>query len=222
MYYQKESENINNDYYDIYAKYSNKKSDRNTLLTTIIKILAIIFLLISIIFGYIFLSNQYYLSQIQAQKLEQSKKRSYLRDVEQVIEIEARKSSGGLEKEKLSQEEITQIVQMVMLKMKKGEEDNTYKTPIKEDRVEIQSTQQPKAIIVGTIDTTTGITTDSIEENKRDNMKVIVVKEGDTLSTIASRVYGNVSAYKKIYKANPELIKNENKIFIGQKIRLPQ
>jgi len=47
------------------------------------------------------------------------------------------------------------------------------------------------------------------------------VQKGDTLSKIAKRAYDNCDAYIKIFKANPEVIKNPNQIFIGQKLRIP-
>ena len=52
-------------------------------------------------------------------------------------------------------------------------------------------------------------------------MRIIVVKKGDTLSKLAQKAYGDKLAYDKIFKANPEIIKNPNEIFIGQKIRIP-
>ncbi len=52
-------------------------------------------------------------------------------------------------------------------------------------------------------------------------LRFIVVKSGDTLSSIAYRAYGRASAYIKIYKANPDLVKNPNKIYAGMKLRVP-
>jgi hypothetical protein len=52
-------------------------------------------------------------------------------------------------------------------------------------------------------------------------MRIIVVKKGDSLSKLAEKAYGDRLAYKKILKANPEIIKNPNQIFVGQKIRIP-
>ncbi len=58
-------------------------------------------------------------------------------------------------------------------------------------------------------------------KNREREMRFIVVKKGDTLSSIAYRAYGRASAYKKIYEANPDLIKNPNKIYVGMKLRVP-
>jgi phage tail protein X len=57
---------------------------------------------------------------------------------------------------------------------------------------------------------------------RNNEMRVIVVREGDTLSLIAKRAYGNAMAYEKIYDANPSILRNPNKIFIGQKLRVPR
>jgi len=58
-------------------------------------------------------------------------------------------------------------------------------------------------------------------KNREKNLRYIVVKPGDTLSTIAYRAYGRASAYVKIYEANPDLIKNPNRIYVGQRLRVP-
>ncbi|MGF7452727.1 peptidoglycan-binding protein LysM [Mannheimia massilioguelmaensis] len=49
-----------------------------------------------------------------------------------------------------------------------------------------------------------------------------VIQKGDTLWAIAEKHYGNGAKYKAIVEANKEVIKDENKIFPGQKIRVPK
>lgn len=48
------------------------------------------------------------------------------------------------------------------------------------------------------------------------------IQKGDTLSAIAQRFLGSAGAYPKIFEANREVIKDPDKIFVGQKIRLPK
>jgi nucleoid-associated protein YgaU len=48
------------------------------------------------------------------------------------------------------------------------------------------------------------------------------VKSGDSLSKIAKRVYGKSNEWKKIFEANKDLIKDPDKIFPGQKLKLPK
>ncbi len=48
-----------------------------------------------------------------------------------------------------------------------------------------------------------------------------VIESVDTLSAIAKRYYGKASAYPRIFEANREVIKDPDRIFPGQKIRIP-
>ncbi len=48
-----------------------------------------------------------------------------------------------------------------------------------------------------------------------------VIKKGDTLSHIAQRYYGKASRWKDLFEANREVILDPDKIFPGQKIRVP-
>ena len=58
-------------------------------------------------------------------------------------------------------------------------------------------------------------------EQREKELRFYVVKRGDTLSSIARKAYGKASLYRKIYEANPDLIKNPNRIYIGMKLRVP-
>jgi len=48
------------------------------------------------------------------------------------------------------------------------------------------------------------------------------IAAGDTLSRIAQQFYGDANAYPRIFDANREVIKDPDKIFVGQKIRIPR
>ncbi len=47
------------------------------------------------------------------------------------------------------------------------------------------------------------------------------IKSGDTLGKIAKEYYGKASQYTRIFDANREIISDPNKIYPGQKIRIP-
>jgi nucleoid-associated protein YgaU len=47
------------------------------------------------------------------------------------------------------------------------------------------------------------------------------VKPGDSLSKIAKKVYGDAADWKRIFEANQDLIKDPDKIFPGQKLKIP-
>jgi len=48
-----------------------------------------------------------------------------------------------------------------------------------------------------------------------------VVAKGDSLSKIAKRFYGSGNAWKEIFEANTDILKDPNKIFPGQKLKIP-
>ena len=48
------------------------------------------------------------------------------------------------------------------------------------------------------------------------------VKSGDSLSKIAKRKLGDANAWKKIFEANQDILKDPNKIFPGQKLKIPK
>ena len=52
--------------------------------------------------------------------------------------------------------------------------------------------------------------------------KFVVVKKGDTLSAISLAVYGNANQYQKIFEANKPMLKDVNKIYPGQTLRIPE
>ncbi len=47
------------------------------------------------------------------------------------------------------------------------------------------------------------------------------IQKGDTLWAIASKAYGNGARYTEIVEANPNVIDNPDRIYPGQKIRIP-
>ena len=47
------------------------------------------------------------------------------------------------------------------------------------------------------------------------------VQEGDRLSKIAKRLYGDAALYPRILEANRDVLKDPNRIEVGQKLRIP-
>ena len=67
----------------------------------------------------------------------------------------------------------------------------------------------------GTVPPGAGITGDFWATSYR------TVKSGDTLSKIAKEAYGDANAYMKIFEANKPMLKDPNKIYPGQMLRIP-
>ncbi len=84
-----------------------------------------------------------------------------------------------------------------------------------------QATRERIILAVGNVQTISQV---------RDNIKVDastaesqmhVVESGDTLSKIAKSYYGDAMKYPAIFEANKPMLKDPDKIFIGQVLRIP-
>jgi nucleoid-associated protein YgaU len=62
----------------------------------------------------------------------------------------------------------------------------------------------------------------NIKVTNTDIHGVYTVKSGDTLSKIAKYIYGDANAYPRIFDANKDILKDPDKIQVGQKLKLPK
>ncbi len=58
-------------------------------------------------------------------------------------------------------------------------------------------------------------------EEPEEKAEVYEIVSGDTLGGIAKKYYGKAGAYMRIFEANRDIISDPNKIYPGQKIRIP-
>lgn len=84
-----------------------------------------------------------------------------------------------------------------------------------------------KAVLMaGNIEGITSVNVDGIQvangEQIASDEEFYVIEKGDTLWKIAEKAYGNGAKYTAIVDANKEVIKDADKIFPGQKIRIPK
>lgn len=84
-----------------------------------------------------------------------------------------------------------------------------------------------KAILMaGNVAGITSVQADSVTIQNGETLagddEFYVIQKGDTLWKIAEKTYGNGAKYTAIVDANKEVIKDADKIFPGQKIRLPK
>lgn len=59
------------------------------------------------------------------------------------------------------------------------------------------------------------------QKEEKERIEIYEIVSGDTLGGIAKRYYGKASLYTRIHEANKELIPDPNKIYPGQKIKIP-
>lgn len=90
--------------------------------------------------------------------------------------------------------------------------------------VKDQETLEKAVLAVGNNQGISGVKTDDLViEVPSDASVFYEVKKGDTLSKIAEAHYGkgNAGKYTIIFEANKPMLKDPNKIYPGQKLRIP-
>ena len=70
-------------------------------------------------------------------------------------------------------------------------------------------------------DVTMDVAGDQPEPASSTEVQYYVIESGDTLSGIAKRFYGDAMKYPQLFEANREVIEDPDKIYPGQKIRIP-
>ena len=114
-------------------------------------------------------------------------------------------------------------------------------TPIKDFTVEFddgtvtlcgecmnQQHREQAILLAGNVKGVAGVNADGLTypapaatEAPEQKVEFYEIKKGDTLSAIAKHYYGDYKQYPKIFEANRDVIGDPDKIYPGQKIRIP-
>ncbi len=83
--------------------------------------------------------------------------------------------------------------------------------------------REKAALMAGNIQGIKEVRFDELVAPKETEVRVeyYEVVAGDTLYGIAKKFYGDGNLYMKIFEANREVIKDPDKIYVGQKLRIP-
>jgi nucleoid-associated protein YgaU len=89
-----------------------------------------------------------------------------------------------------------------------------------------EATRNSAILIAGNVKGVEKVVADDLtfpepKEEEKEAFEIYEIVSGDTLGGIAKRYYGKASLYTRIHEANKELISDPNKIYPGQKIRIP-
>ncbi len=90
-----------------------------------------------------------------------------------------------------------------------------------------QAVRDQAILIAGNIKGVEKIVADDLKapppkpEEPEEKVEFYEIVSGDTLGGIAKKYYGSAGKYMKIFEANRDIISDPNKIYPGQKIRIP-
>jgi nucleoid-associated protein YgaU len=84
-----------------------------------------------------------------------------------------------------------------------------------------QATKEKVLLCCGNVQGVTGVNDAMTVTEPAEESRWHTVVRGDTLSAIAKTYYGNAGQYPKIFEANRPMLGHPDKIYPGQKLRIP-
>ena len=84
------------------------------------------------------------------------------------------------------------------------------------------ATAERVALTVGNVEGVTAVDNRLTVTNPTPEAKYYTVQEGDSLSKISKAMYGDPMKYEQIFEANKPMLEHPDKIYPGQKLRIPQ
>ena len=88
-------------------------------------------------------------------------------------------------------------------------------------KVESQEMREKVILVLGNVQGIASVEDNITVEKPEPEATFYEVKSGDSLSKIAGKVYGDVMKYNTIFEANKPMLKDMNKIYPGQVLRIP-
>lgn len=84
-----------------------------------------------------------------------------------------------------------------------------------------QATKEKVILVVGNTAGIASVDDQMDVENKEPEARFYTVEKGDYLSKIAKKMYGDAMKYPVIFEANKPMLKDPDKIYPGQVLRIP-
>lgn len=88
-------------------------------------------------------------------------------------------------------------------------------------KVANQETKEKILLCCGNVDGIDGVEDNLKVDQPADESQYHTVVTGDTLSKISQRYYGDAQKYNMIFEANRPMLSNPDRIYPGQKLRIP-
>ncbi len=76
-------------------------------------------------------------------------------------------------------------------------------------------------LLAGNVEGVEKVMAVTVKEADVPKVEYYEIAKGDSLSGIAKKFYGDAMQYPRLFEANKEVIKDPDKIYPGQKIRIP-
>ncbi|MCB1883879.1 MAG: peptidoglycan-binding protein LysM [Geminicoccaceae bacterium] len=84
-----------------------------------------------------------------------------------------------------------------------------------------QATREKVMLALGNVEGVSSVEDDIKTDKQEPESRTRTVQKGDTLSKIAKEAYGDAGKYPVIFEANKPMLKDPDKIYPGQLLRIP-
>ena len=99
--------------------------------------------------------------------------------------------------------------------------DGTSATVTVSGQVPDQATREKIVLCCGNVAGVEQVKDEMTVAQQSETSRFYTVKSGDTLSKISKEMYGNANQYMRIFEANKPMLKDPDKIYPGQVLRVP-
>jgi nucleoid-associated protein YgaU len=99
--------------------------------------------------------------------------------------------------------------------------DGSSATVTVSGQVPDQETREKVVLCCGNVAGVEQVKDEMTVAQQSETSRFYTVKSGDTLSKISKEMYGNANQYMRIFEANKPMLKDPDKIYPGQVLRVP-
>lgn len=141
---------------------------------------------------------------------------------EEAAEKKAEAAAAAAEANRKAEASLKETIHDLGLEIKNLDLDIKGDTVLVSGLAKDQTTREKIRLVVGNVEGIAQVDDRMEVEHTEPEAQFHTVVSGDTLSKIAKKFYGNAMKYPVIFEANKPMLKDPDKIYPGQMLRIPQ
>lgn len=143
-------------------------------------------------------------------------------EAEEAKEDVAQKAAAKEESNKKDAAALKETIDDLNLSVEDLDISITGDTATVKGKTKNQSTKEKVVLVIGNVEGIAQVDDQMDVEQTEPESQFYTVKSGDTLSKIAKAHYDNAMKYPVIFEANKPMLKDPDKIYPGQVLRIPK
>lgn len=141
---------------------------------------------------------------------------------EEAAEKKAEAAAAAAEANRKAEASLKETIHDLGLEIDNLNIDINGETVIVSGKAKDQTTREKIRLVVGNVEGIAQVDDRMEVEHTEPEAQFHTVESGDTLSKIAKKFYGNAMKYPVIFEANKPMLKDPDKIYPGQMLRIPK